>query len=269
MRCPGITRLSVTSLPAIAPATRKVPASMRSGMTECSAPCSSFTPSMMMRRVPAPSIFAPMALRKFARSTTSGSAAALLDHRRALGKDGGHHHVVRAEHGRAEFPAHVRHRAAEVGGKHLHVARVDAHRSAERLKALQMQIDRAVADDAAARQRNRGLLLASEQRPEHADRRAHFADDFVRRDCFDLFRLDPHRAAGAFHFRAQMHQNLEHVVDVTQVGHVADDARLAREQCGREDRQRRVLRAADGHRARKFLTAVNQNFIHRLRRRSV
>ena len=42
----------------------------------CSAPCNSCTPSITIRSVPAPSIFAPILLRKFARSTTSGSHAA-------------------------------------------------------------------------------------------------------------------------------------------------------------------------------------------------
>ena len=61
----------------MAPATRKVPASMRSGMTVCSAPCSSFDAlecgSGWCRR---PRSSRPSALRKLARSTTSGSAAA-------------------------------------------------------------------------------------------------------------------------------------------------------------------------------------------------
>ncbi len=55
----------------MAPATRKVPASIRSGMTVCSTPPSSATPSISMRGVPAPEIFAPIAMRKFARSITS------------------------------------------------------------------------------------------------------------------------------------------------------------------------------------------------------
>src|SRR5205823_377036 len=76
VRCLGSTRLTVTPVPAIAPATRKVPASIRSGMMSCSAPCNSLTPSTMILRVPAPSIFAPILLRKSARSHTSGSCAA-------------------------------------------------------------------------------------------------------------------------------------------------------------------------------------------------
>ena len=76
LRCSRDTRLRRTPSPAIAAAAMKVPASMRSGITVCSTPCSSLTPSITMRRVPAPEIFAPIELRKFARSSTSGSAAA-------------------------------------------------------------------------------------------------------------------------------------------------------------------------------------------------
>ncbi len=53
-----------------------MPASIRSGMMVCSTPCSFSTPSMVTRLVPAPSILAPIELRKLARSTTSGSQAA-------------------------------------------------------------------------------------------------------------------------------------------------------------------------------------------------
>ena len=76
VRCFGSARLIVTAFPAIAPATKNVPASIRSGIISCSAPCNSFTPSIIKRRVPAPSIFAPILFRKSARSQTSGSAAA-------------------------------------------------------------------------------------------------------------------------------------------------------------------------------------------------
>ncbi len=48
---------------------------MRSGMIVCSAPPSSATPSMTIVSSPAPEIRAPMALRRLARSTTSGSRA--------------------------------------------------------------------------------------------------------------------------------------------------------------------------------------------------
>ena len=60
-----------------AAATTKVPASMRSPITRCSTGCSSSTPSIVTTGVPAPVILAPISLSMFARSTISGSRAAL------------------------------------------------------------------------------------------------------------------------------------------------------------------------------------------------
>src|SRR5438874_4871382 len=41
-----------------------------------------------------------------------------------------------------------------------------------------------------------------------------------------------------------------------------NDARFASEQCGGQDRQRRVFRAADFDRTRKRMAAVNEDLIH-------
>ena len=60
----------------MAAAAINVPASMRSGMTVNSAPCSSFLPLMTSVLVPAPLTQAPLAFRNCARSTTSGSCGA-------------------------------------------------------------------------------------------------------------------------------------------------------------------------------------------------
>ena len=59
-----------------APAIKKVPASMRSGMMRCFAPLSLLTPFILMVGVPAPWILAPILLSSAARSATSGSRAA-------------------------------------------------------------------------------------------------------------------------------------------------------------------------------------------------
>ena len=67
---------TTTSPPARPAATRNVATTNRSGMTAWVAGCSSSTPSTSIREVPAPVMFAPMALRKSARSRTSGSRAA-------------------------------------------------------------------------------------------------------------------------------------------------------------------------------------------------
>ncbi len=72
----GRAPVNVTSPPVAAAATRNVPVSIRSGITGYVAPCSCSTPWIVMMSVPAPSTFAPIAFRQFARSTTSGSRAA-------------------------------------------------------------------------------------------------------------------------------------------------------------------------------------------------
>ncbi len=62
--------------PVITAAAKYEPVSIRSGQTEYSHPCNSSTPCTIMRSVPAPSIFAPILMSIFAKSTTSGSRAA-------------------------------------------------------------------------------------------------------------------------------------------------------------------------------------------------
>ena len=60
-----------------APAKANVAASIRSGITRCSAPCNFLTPCIVMVGLPAPEILAPIDRRKLARSSISGSHAAL------------------------------------------------------------------------------------------------------------------------------------------------------------------------------------------------
>ena len=109
-----------------------------------------------------------------------------FDHRHAFGQNRRHHDVVGAENRRAEFALQVDDRAGQFRREHLHVAAFHPHRRPERFKTFQMQIDRPIADDAAARQRDGRFLATAQQRPEHADRGAHFSHDFVGRDRFDF-----------------------------------------------------------------------------------
>ena len=67
-----------TSLPQRLAATINVPASILSGIILYSVPLSVFTPFISMQSVPAPSICAPIEIRKLARSTVSVSRAALF-----------------------------------------------------------------------------------------------------------------------------------------------------------------------------------------------
>jgi len=67
---------STTRPPVAHAAIANVPASTRSGITECSTGRNSRTPSIWIVGVPTPSIRAPIAIRRSARSESSGSRAA-------------------------------------------------------------------------------------------------------------------------------------------------------------------------------------------------
>ena len=63
----------------------------------------------------------------------------------------------------------------------IDVATLQRDAGAHLLEALQMQIDRASADGAAAGQRHARLADARQQRTEHKERGPHLADDVVGR----------------------------------------------------------------------------------------
>ena len=73
VRCLGMTGLMDIADRVIAAAIKKVPASIRSGIILYSVPWSFLVPVMLKVLVPAPFINAPHEIKKFARSTTSGS----------------------------------------------------------------------------------------------------------------------------------------------------------------------------------------------------
>ena len=195
-----------------------------------------------MRRVPAPSIFAPILLRKLARSTTSGSAAApsmtvspsartaaiiTLSVPRTVGRT---------------LPRKLIDAARRLPAKDFDVATLDAIRPH---RALQIPSDaRSIGRSPMTHppgSETVAFFLAAQQRPEHANRSAHFAHDVIRRLGGDLLRLHGHRATGALHLRTEMRQDLQHVVDVAQIRNVMDDARLLGEQRRRENRERGVF----------------------------
>ena len=74
--CSQTASLIRTSPLVMAAATIKVPASIRSCTTWCSAPCSLSTPLMVKVSVPAPLMLAPILFKRMAKSTISGSRAA-------------------------------------------------------------------------------------------------------------------------------------------------------------------------------------------------
>ena len=104
-----------------------------------------------------------------------------------------------------------------------------------------MQINRPIANDTAAGQRDAGFLAPTQQRSQNTNGRAHFPDDIVRRDTVDLLGSHSHGAARAFHLRTEVSENLQHVIRIAQVGHAVNDTRLPSQQCRGENRQRGIF----------------------------
>ena len=137
---------------------------------------------------------------------------------------------------------------------------------AQSLKALQMQIDRTRTDGTAARQRNLRPSAAREQRPHNQKRSAHFPHQIVG----GLPAYDIAAVHGETMLRlvigcrdTQFPQHLRDRLHIVQRRNFVKAARLLLPQERRRDnRQHRVLRAADFHTARKTVSAVDNQFLH-------
>ena len=70
----------------------------------------------------------------------------------AVGQRRSHHDIVGSQNGWTKFASQINHRPGQPRREHFDVAVLHPDRGAEAFKALEVQIDRAIADDAAARQ---------------------------------------------------------------------------------------------------------------------
>ena len=96
-------------------------------------------------------------------------AGGALDDRGAVGQGGRHHHVGRAKNRRAAPPAKETLPAGQPLGAGVDVPGLDPHAGAKVAHALEMQVDRAGTDDAAARHRDLGLVQPPHKGAEDAD----------------------------------------------------------------------------------------------------
>jgi hypothetical protein len=128
----------------------------------------------------------------------------------------------------------------------LDEAVVDADLGTQRLQALDVQVDRARADGAAAGQRDLGIAELRQQRAQHQHRGAHSLDQLVGRDvAVDAARVDGHRIALVDDAGAQASEQLGGGEHVVQARHVGDPHRRIGQQGGAEDRQYGVLGAGN------------------------
>ena len=214
------------------------------------------TPSMTIRSVPAPLILAPMAIRKFARSTTSGSRAAFSS---TVSPSASVAAIMRFSVPVTVTVSSTRRAPLRRSGARLDVAVLDVDVGAHGLQARDVDVDRTRADRAAARQRHVGAAEARQQRTQHQDRRAHGLHQLIGREifldgrCVDLdahFLIDGHRDAHA-------PEQFDHGGDVLQVRDVRHRHRAVRQQAPGQNGQGGVLGARNADLALERDAALN------------
>ncbi len=178
-------------------------------------------------------------------------ARRVLEDRAAPGQRRRHHHRLgRADRGARHGEGRADKAAAGIGDD-VAVFEIDA--GAQRFEALDMEIDRARADGAAAGQRNLGRTVARQERTGHLEARAHLAHDVVRRERgFDGRGVQADRVAAAqaiatpdVEVHAELHHQVGHGIHIGQARHVADRHRLVGQDRRRHELERRILGAAD------------------------
>ena len=218
---------------------------------------------MVMSGVPAPRDARAHLVEHAAQLLDLGLARGVLERRAALGQRRRHHQVLGAGDRQ-----HVEHDvgAAQPLRARGDVAVLELDARPHRLEPLEVLIDRARADRAAARQRHARAAVARDQRPEHQHRRAHGLDQLVGRlVVVDRRRVDARDApALVFEAGAQAREQPPHRAHVAQPGDVAVAGGAARQQRRRQDGQRGVLGTRDAHLAVQAGAATDDDLLQGL-----
>jgi hypothetical protein len=138
---------------------------------------------------------------------------------------------------------------------------------AQLLQSPDVQVHRPCADGAAAGQRDLGVAVLGDQRPQHQDRGAHLAHQVIGRGgVVDVLARQSDRPLLAAelgrYFDAVLRQQIGHGGDVGQVRHAVQTHLAIGQQRRCHQRQRGVLGAADADFALQALAAANANAIH-------
>ena len=188
----------------------------------------------------------------------------------ALGEHCGHHRIFGRpdrHHRKGELtpgePSATRRNRADIAGG-------DLDDRTHRLERFQVQIDRPVADRAAAGQRHRRLPRPRQHRPEHENRRAHPPHHVVgrggREDLLGAQRHPPPDLALLEPLDLGRHaepvEQMPEAVDVGQPRQIGERQLLVGEQRARQQGERGVLRPRDGNRAFEPGTADDVNRVH-------
>jgi hypothetical protein len=137
---------------------------------------------------------------------------------------------------------------------------VEVDGGAHLAEAADVDIDRASPKLAAARGRGRHLAASRQQRTSDEERGAHGRDELGRGvGVDDGGGTDPDALTSTVDLGlgAETSQEREHGADVGEIGHIAEDALISREQCRRQRGQSGVLGAADRDSATQRDTPAN------------
>ena len=129
-------------------------------------------------------------------------ARSIVQNAGTLGEAGRHQGIFRGPH--RDNREGVGPAGDAVGSHGLYITRRQFDFDAKGLKRLEMQVNRAVANGAATRQRNGSFPRARQHWAEHEDRGAHFADELIGRNIAgDARRLQRHDTAEIFGTRSR------------------------------------------------------------------
>ncbi len=130
------------------------------------------------------------------------------------------------------------------------------------LQPFEVEVHRAGADGIAAGQRDAGLAGARQQRAQHQEGGADFADDLIRGHGVGDGAAERETAAVRLHADAVLGEQGGHGGEVRQFGDVGQGQALIGEQAAGHERQGRVFGAGDGDGAVKRHTAGDANRVH-------
>jgi hypothetical protein len=171
-----------------------------------------------------------------------------------------HHQILGAGHrDDVEHKAHT----GQTRRLGVDVAMVEIDFGAHRLQTLDVLIDRAEPDGTSSGQRYTRLSAPREQRPERQDRRPHGLHHLVRSQRpVHLPRRQCQRPVVRFHPHAHLREQRAHGANVVQLRQIVERERFWREQCGAQNRQRRVFRAGNGNLTLERDAALDREFFH-------
>ena len=251
--------MTLRSPPVRAPAMMKVPASMRSGMMRCLAPCSLADALDANRRSAGALDFGAHGVEQRSEVGDFGFAGAVLHDGFAVGERGGHEQVFGS--GDGDF-VEDNFGAAEAVGGGFDVAVLLRDLGAQALETFDVQVDGARTDGAAAGKRNAGAAATGDQRPEHEGRGAHGLDQFV-----GGFRSSerPGADGGAmmgasvaeFDFGSHGGEQFARSFDVAHLRNVLEDDLLIGKQSRSHAGKSGVFRAADANGAEKWIATAD------------